>query len=48
MDQHIVFGELDSGFYGISIQMPKAVFEENQEAILDMLRSVKIVEDRKQ
>ena len=48
VDQHIVFGQLDSGFYGISIQMPKAVFEENQEAILDMLRSVKIVEDRKQ
>ncbi|HIY59635.1 MAG TPA: hypothetical protein H9831_02970 [Candidatus Eisenbergiella pullistercoris] len=46
VDQQIVFGQLDSGFYGISIQMPKAVFEENQETILEMLRSVEIMEKK--
>lgn len=48
VDQHVVFGQMNSGFYGISVQMPKSMFEKNAESIQELLRSVEITESRKE
>ena len=45
VSQHIIIGQLNSGFYGISIQMPEKTFDENSESIQELLKSVKILEN---
>ncbi len=45
VNQHIVIGQLNSGFYGISIQMPKKNFDENAESIQELIKSVEILEN---
>lgn len=44
-DRYLVFGQLDSGFYGVSIQMPRSVFDRNEEAIQTLLKSIRITEE---
>ena len=44
-DRYLVFGQLDSGFYGVSIQMPRSVFDCNEEAIQTLLKSIRITEE---
>ena len=45
IDRYLVFGQLDSGFYGVSIQMPRSVFDRNEEAIQTLLKSIRITEE---
>lgn len=45
VNQQIVIGQLNSGFYGISIQMSKKNFDNNAESIQKLLKSVKIFEN---
>ena len=45
VNQHIVIGQMKSGFYGIILQMPREIYDDNIEPIQKLLESVKIVEN---
>ena len=45
VNQQIVIGQMKSGFYGISLQMPKTIYDDHIESIRKVLESVKIAEN---
>ena len=45
VNQQIVIGQMKSGFYGISLQMPKTIYDDHIESIRKVLESVKITEN---
>ena len=44
VDQYVVIGQMNSGFYGISLQMPQSIFDRNAETIQELLKSIEITE----